>query len=310
MPVARLYPNGMTLGMGGNPKPVGGKRTEVQGWSTSAARRLTKWLYSVDSTRLDGQGWAVTLTVATTPPDAATWAAMRRRYLKRLERTGILIRLNWLTEWTRRKVPHMHMAIYLEGELTIGDAHRLLIRPWLEIAAEYGTGPQGQHVAPITGAVGWFEYQSKHSARSAGHYQRQGAPPGWAKTGRLWGYTGSWPLEEPAEAHLSRAELFRFRRLVRAWRVADARQALRQAESNFDPRAARVARRRISSARAMLKSGDRTLSEVRGVSEFIPERTGLALLDFAAGGDGSAARAPGFPAAPAVKSSRWVSEPF
>lgn len=309
MPVVKLYPNGVTAGMGGNPNPVGGKRTEVRGWSESAVRRHATWLKSVVSEDLTGDGWAVTLTVAECPPDAATWAAMRSRYLKRLERTGVLIRLNWLTEWTRRKIPHMHLAIYLEGEWSQGDAFRLLVLPWLEVAAEYGSKAQGQHCARIYGAPGWFEYQAKHSARGVAHYQRQGVPAGWEKSGRLWGYSGSWPLQEPAEARISRAEYFRWRRLVRSWRVANARAAERQARERMDPRAHRTAVRRIKSARRMLRSNDRTLSEVRGISEFAAEDVWWRLLDVATGGDGAAARAPGVLATPG-RPSGWVQEPF
>lgn len=279
MPTGKLYPNGLTLGMGGNPQPVGGKRGVVEGWSQSSVRRHTRWLYSVDAPAIDGYGWSVTLTVRDLPENAASWTALRRAYLKRLERTGLLIRSHWVTEWTRRRVPHMHLALYLSADLTPAQAARELVLPWLDVAQQYGSGPRGQHIGRITGVVGWLEYLSKHAARGVSHYQRNGKPPGWDTTGRLWGHTGSWPVQEPAEVNLNRSEFFRFRRLVRAWRLADARTSLAAADTSEKRRSAR---RRIASARTMLRSSDRALSEVRGVSEWIPEDVGLLLLDLAA----------------------------
>lgn len=287
MPTGKLYPNGLTMGMGGNPNPVGGKRGSVDGWSPAAVRRHTRWLYSIDATALHGHGWSLTLTVRDLPESAAEWSALRRAYLKRIERSGLLLRHHWVTEWTERKRPHQHLAVYLSEELTTGQAARLLVLPWLELAGQYGSGHRGQHIAPITGPVGWLEYLSKHAARGVSHYQRNGKPPGWDTTGRLWGYGGDWPTVEPAEVTLTRSEFFRYRRQVRAWRVADARAALAAATT---PKAARGARRRIKAARRMLRSPDRTLSEVRGVSEWISETVGLALLDLVAGSDDGAAR--------------------
>jgi len=290
MPTGKLYRNGLTLGMGGNPNPVGGKRGQVEGWSVNAVRRHTRWLYAVDSTRLDGHGWSLTLTLRDCPPTPEAWGVLRKRYLQRIRDTGAMVRLHWVTEWTRRKVPHMHLAIYLEPDLSPAQAHRLLIAPWLDLAAEYGVGPKGQHLAPITGAVGWLEYLSKHAARGVAHYQRSGKPPGWETTGRLWGHAGSWPVDEPAEITLTRAEFFRFRRLVRAWRIADARRELVEAA---DPAARQKAVRRLVSARHMLRCDDPTLSQVRGCSEWIPEDLGMVLLEAVAGDPGGAARAPG-----------------
>jgi hypothetical protein len=68
---------------------------------------------------------------------------------------------------------------------------RWTVREWLSLAAAYGAGEVGQAVVPITGALGWSKYLSKHASRGVAHYQRQGTPPGWTKTGRLWGKAAS-----------------------------------------------------------------------------------------------------------------------
>lgn len=292
MPVGKLYRNGLTMGAGGNKAPVGGKRGQVEGWSKAAVRRHTRWLYGVDTDNLSGDGWAVTLTLRDLPPSQEDWARLRKEWADQVRASGVVLRTHWLVEWTRRKVPHLHAAIYLKPGMSEVDARDLLVGTWLRLASRFGAGPKGQHMAAIDGALGWLEYLSKHAARGVDHYQRQGKPPGWDTTGRLWGHTGEWPMVEPAEVDLTRQEFYRFRRLVRSWRVADARAQLKEARTDGEERAAR---RRVRSARRMLRSTDPDLSRVRGVSEWIPERLGLDLLAIAAGEWGSAARAPAPP---------------
>lgn len=292
MPVGKLYANGLTMGAGGNKNPVGGPRGIVDGWSTSAVRRHTRWLYGVDTHSLTGSGFALTLTLRDCPPDTQAWTRLRAEWLDQVRASGLIIRSHWVVEWTRRKVPHLHCAVYVDPALTDPEVWALLVGTWLKLAAKYGSGPRGQHMMPIDGPVGWLEYLSKHASRGVGHYQRQGKPAGWEKTGRLWGHTGDWPMTEPVEVNLTRAEFYRFRRLVRSWRVADARDELRNAPDAL----ARVqARRRIRSARRMLRVNDQDLSRVRGVSEWIPEAVGFDLLLIAAGeqvGGGAGATAP------------------
>lgn len=283
MPSAKLYRNGLTMGAGGNPAPVGGKRGEVVGWSTAAVRRHTRWLYGVETGGLDGEGYSLTLTLRDCPETHEHWQGLRARYLDDLTRSGLVLRTHWVTEWTRRKVPHLHLAVYLKAGTREDMARTLLIASWLKYAARWGAGPKGQHIAPITGAVGWLEYLSKHAARGVGHYQRQGKPDGWAKTGRLWGHTGRWPITEPLDVTLTREQFYRFRRLVRQWRVADARRELKEA-ANL--RQAAQGRRRVRSARRMLRCADPDLSRVRGVSEWISESVGLDLLNVIAESSG------------------------
>ena len=292
MPVGKLYANGLTMGAGGNKNPSGGPRGVVSGWSSSAVRRHTRFLYSVDTEGLSGAGYALTLTLRDCPPTSQAWTRLRKEWLDQIRASGLIIRTHWVVEWTRRKVPHLHCAVYVDPALTDPEVWALLVGTWLKLAAKYGSGPRGQHMNRIDGPVGWLEYLSKHASRGVGHYQRQGKPAGWEKTGRLWGHTGDWPIGEPVEVNLTRAEFYRFRRLVRSWRVADARDELRNAPDAL----ARVqARKRIRSARRMLRVNDQDLSRVRGVSEWIPESVGFDLLLIAAGeqvGGGAGATAP------------------
>jgi hypothetical protein len=247
----------------------------------------------VDVEGLTGDGWSLTLTVRDCPPDDTAWLRLRKEWLDQVRASGLMVRGHWVVEWTRRKVPHLHLAVYLEEGSGDVAAYELLVGTWLRLAEKYGAGPKGQHLAPITGPVGWLEYLSKHASRGVGHYQRQGKPEGWQKTGRLWGHFGVWPVVEPAEVTFTRDEFYRFRRLVRSWKVAQFRQELREAP---DPVRRGTALRHLVYARGMLTCNDRALSAVRGVSEWIPEGLGMALLLVAAGdteGAGAASRQAG-----------------
>jgi hypothetical protein len=163
------------------------------------------------------------------------------------------------------------------------------VRTWLSIAAAYGPGQVGQTALRLSDPGGWSKYLSKHASRGVEHYQRQGTPPGWTNTGRLWGKSSgdSWPVVEPIEAVISDVTMRRVRRLVRSYVVAEARSAYlaQRARSTCSGRCARsdkcktcAALRRWVWARRMLRCPDRGLSAVRGMSEWVP---GPVLLQFA-----------------------------
>lgn len=259
MATFRLYPNGLTMGSG-NPAPTGGIRGEVVGWSAGAVRRHKRWLYSIEAPSLSGSGHAITLTLSATPDTAQAWRDGLARLFRVLRDDPQVIRWHWVVEWQRRGTPHVHMAVY-------GDprAFQRVIRAWLSIMEEWGPLPWGQLSTPITGAVGWLKYLSKHAARGVRHYQRQGKPDGWDKTGRLWGYGGDWPIVEPIQGALTGADRAQLRRWVRNYLLADAR-------ARGDWNGVRYLRR-------MLKESDPMLSRVRGISEFVPLPIALVMLD-------------------------------
>lgn len=229
-------------------------RGEVSGWTDGATRRNTRFLYSIREHELSGNGFAVTLTLRECPPSAAEWHRLCKAWIMRMKRVG-MIRLHWVTEWQRRGVPHLHCAIWFPPE-----AHKTALSAWIAIAAQYGATSQGQHARPIDGAIGWFQYLSKHASRGVKHYQRSSAnlPVAWQKkTGRMWGHWGEWPARGSVRLELQMDGFHALRRLVRAWRLADARTA-------GDPF-------RIRTARRMLRSNSREQSSVRGISEWVPE---------------------------------------
>ena len=104
MPTVRAYPLGLSVYVPSppaRPDAARGKRQAITGWSPGAASRHRAWLQSVDPAELDGHGYAVTLTLRDTPPDAVTWHAMRKAWWERMKRTGA-VRWHWVVEWQRR----------------------------------------------------------------------------------------------------------------------------------------------------------------------------------------------------------------
>lgn len=271
MPVLKLYEHGTTAGVAPrNNNHERSKRGKVCGWSQRSIRANTQFLYSVRSSGLTGHGMALTLTLRDCPPSHSEWARMVDTFIKRMRRLG-MVRLHWLTEWQRRRVPHLHCALWFSDD----DKwlRERVLDAWLMIAAPYAPRRGSQTAEPIYDAIGWFKYTAKHASRGLAHYQRTGAaiPPGWETTGRMWGYSGSWSLAESQQFDCPQNTYHAFRRIIRGWRKANAR-----AEGNG---------RRIAQARRMLSCNDQAWSAVRGISEWLDvEATMAALLHLGAQG--------------------------
>jgi hypothetical protein len=274
MATFKAYPNGVTMGVG-NAQPVGGMRGEVVGWSSAAVRRHKRWLYSVEMEGLSGQGDAVTLTMRETPGSVEDWQLLLVRLFRGCRDRG-MIRWHWVVEWQRRGTPHLHLAVYADdaAELPPGPE---VVSLWLRLTEEYGSVRGAQYVTPITGPVGWSKYLSKHASRGVKHYQRQGKPAGWGKTGRLWGYGGEWPVSMPVEGVLTAPQYHQFRRMVRRYAVAEARSAALRYDRLGDVKKAASAWDSVAYLRRMLKCHDRMLSTVRGVSDWGPQHVTVAM---------------------------------
>lgn len=262
----------------GNPAPTGGIRGEVNGWSAAAVRRHKRWLYGVDAPRLTGSGWAVTLTLRDTPATSDEWRSALHRFFERLRTHPGIVRWHWVVEWQRRGTPHLHLAVYFEEADSTPLRAWEVVDHWLAVTSGWGSRSNAQFVTPITGAVGWLQYLSKHAARGVRHYQRNGKPAGWDKTGRLWGHRGEWPTMAPVEASITQQDYWRFRRAVKAFAVADARSRALRYQACGEPRKAAVEWKRVSHLRRLLACPDRPLSTVRGVSEWCPEAVAVPLL--------------------------------
>lgn len=261
----KLYQNGASAYMGGVGTHERSPRGDVVGWSAAAARRQRQWAWSVDASGLTGHGYALTLTMGRTPEDAVALHKLRRQYEMRLSRMGA-IRTHWVIEWQARGTPHMHAAVYFERKLS--PLERIdLLGHWLTVAAlPYGAERFGQDLKDIDGPLGWLQYLAKHATRGIAHYQRNGHPEGWDKTGRLWGHGGKWPTVEPVELdRLSNPEFYRLRRLMRKWAIADA-----QKKGDRD---------RVIYLKRSPKRVGKTKSRFQGAAEWIPEEAMLRLVD-------------------------------
>jgi len=276
VPIVRVYNNGLTCGTPPRKNDhERGIRGETSGWTKSASRSNTRFLYSVVPDQLTGYGYAFTFTVKDLPPTPDDWEKIRRKLIERFRRMG-LIRLHWLTEWQRRGVPHLHGVVYFPRELS-PDLLESLTAHWLASAGAYNPKPCGQDIKPVTSALGWLEYLSKHAARGVYHYQRNGKPKSWEKTGRMWGKSGEWPTRS-TEAEIPMSDFHRLRRLCRSWRIAESRKPIRSKVENHSIYFLRYDGKRIRSARKCLQHTDRALCTVLGVSEWIPERLGMQML--------------------------------
>lgn len=272
MPIITVYQHGLTSGtppMRNDHKRA--KRDKVRGWTSKTARSNTSFLRSIVLNDLSGQGIAFTLTVKDCPQTHADWHKSVKAMLMRLSRMGA-IRYHWVTEWQKRGVPHLHGVAYFPDSdtrrsITIQSE---IIQAWLHVASKYNGLGRGQNCKPINDSLGWLQYLAKHASRGAHHYQRSALniPVGWLHTGRMWGKGGDWPIAEPMKFDLDREANFAYRRVLRGYRIAQARD-----EGN--PRG-------IVSARRMLKCNLRTLSEVRGTSAWIPEHVTMSILGYLA----------------------------
>ena len=293
MPTITVYPSGTTAGTPATTHHVPEeKRGEVVGWSKASARRHKAFLQSVDPGALVGVLYSFTLTVRDTPATAQEWAALRNAWLTRLrtrvpvgraafpflsaepstpsespsEKQLELLNFHWVTEWQRRWTPHTHGALVWSRALTSRE-RAWVRRSWMEVAKPYRATWAAQDVSETLSAGSWARYVAKHSARSAGHYQRSLMPAGWKASGRLWGASRGWPVRRERWS-IDAAGLAQYKRLVRSWRIADARK-------EKDPE---TRRRRITSARQMLKAAEGWAGRARGVGEWVPEATAAEML--------------------------------
>lgn len=98
------------------------KRKAITGWTKGAAQRNRAFLMSVDPFALSRDlGFAVTLTLGATPVSAAVWGDIIHRFLTTLRRCG-MIRYHWVTEWTRKGRPHLHLTFFLKGRAPIAPS--------------------------------------------------------------------------------------------------------------------------------------------------------------------------------------------
>lgn len=274
MATVTIRPNGCSGGMAGANGGKVGRRTASVGWTARSARGNARFLQSIDLDALPPKGVVMTLTVRQVPPTPEAWHVLVHRLGKWLARRDGYQCHHWVTEWTKARRPHLHGMV-----LGTGNPHELaldVVDYWLDRTWEFGTQDRGQHVVPIRTDLRrrWIVYMAKHCARGAQHYQRErdALPPGWEKSGRLWGRSGSWPVRED-RIELDDPEWFRLRRMLRAHAVAEARREVLKNKDAPPP-----VRRRLTRTRRLLKCNDAKTARARGAGGFIREELVEAMI--------------------------------
>lgn len=265
-------------GAGGNKAPD--KRGNATGWSEGAARRNRDFLMSVDGDALadptQGEPYALSLTFGRDEfVSPLRLKVARETFFKRLRRLG-MIRLHWLVEFQRDGTPHLHMLVYMPWDALAERVAGAIRQAWLEVSAFSGSAVSGQYVVPVGHLTGWKQYLAKHGIRGVRHYQRQ-MPAGWEAPGRMWGKLGEWPTWSAA-LEVDDNTFFRFRRALRSYRIATARQELLTAK----PCDRSAKRKSLSHARRCLfdpREGGSRRTAMRGSCIWMPRKLSCVILE-------------------------------
>ncbi|MFR9214263.1 MAG: hypothetical protein ACLVJ9_06845 [Bifidobacterium catenulatum] len=273
------------------------ERTATKGWTVNVARRNEQRLQQIDFDAVEGFPAFVTLTMPSgqmSDVSAAMFHGWLKRWLQFMKRHG-LVHYYWILEFQASGNPHLHVLVWLDHEPDALETFKAL-KSWVGILNKSGVGArlQGQiwESIDVGGTITVdgervpahpervLMYLAKHAARGVAHYQRQIAnmPEDWQyRSGRVWGHDRGLPLCAQQEVECDYLTFHRFRRLVRRWRLAEAR-----AIKDRDRR-----RQAIVQARGSLKCGRPDISPYRGVSAWIPSDVASQLLDAAEamGGD-------------------------
>ena len=264
-------------GAGGNKAPD--KRGKATGWSEGAARRNRDFLMSVDgdalADRAQGEPYALSLTFGRDEiVSPARLKQTRERFFDRLRYLG-MIRLHWLVEFQRDGTPHLHMLVYMPWDALEERVAGAIREAWLHASAFSGSAVSGQHVVPVGHLKGWKQYLAKHGIRGVRHYQRM-MPAGWEAPGRMWGKLGEWPTWSAA-LEVDDNTFFRFRRALRAYRIATARQELLTAK----PCDLSAKRKSLSHARRCLhdpRDGGSRRTAMRGSCIWMPRALSIRVM--------------------------------
>lgn len=273
------------------------ERTATKGWTPNVARRNEQRLQQIDFDAIDGVPAFVTLTMPAQQMgevSAAMFHGWLKSWLRYMKRHGML-HYYWILEFQASGNPHLHVLVWLDHTPEPLEQYRAL-KSWVGILDKSGVGAriQGQIWESIdVGGVITVDgekvpahpervlmYLAKHAARGVAHYQRQvtNMPDDWQyRSGRVWGHDRGLPLREQQDVECDYQTFHRFRRLVRRWRLAEARSI-----KDYDRRRAAIVQ-----ARGCLKCPRPDVSPYRGVSAWVPAEVASRLLDAAKtmGGD-------------------------
>ena len=121
-----------------------------------------------------------------------------------------MLHFHWIIEFTARRMPHIHMSVWMADRYEEWDRHLRqyivwdnnesavvsnVVVKWLELTEAEGlhTSSNSQDVQLIDGNEAWLVYIAKHGIRGVKHYQRalDNMPDEWRDgAGAMWGHDG------------------------------------------------------------------------------------------------------------------------
>ena len=268
------------------------ERKANKGWTFAVARRNSQYLQQIDFEKVKGTPYAVTLTLPVWQMKQVTPAALHRLIdvmLKYLRRRGML-HFHWIIEFTARRMPHIHMTIWMDNEYEEWDRHLReyvkrdnnearvvanVVAKWLQVTSDKGlyASARSQDVQLIDGNEAWLAYIAKHGIRGVKHYQRalDNMPDEWRDgAGAMWGHDRELPLAEDYTHPMDMRSFHQLRREIRKWCCARANMI------NDPHRRAKA----ISQARRLNRCGQPELSAVRPMSVWIPKNVLMVILNW------------------------------
>lgn len=238
------------------------KKGRLLGWTVEARRNFRDFMLSVVHEEMDYKdALVVTLTTRHAPVTSGEATKRLRAVLQRLRRGG-LVRWLLIVEFNRQRVPHYHGIVF-------GVSQYDVWRAWSGVQGDLGVRLAAQQIEYCDDEKRWFGYLMSHLGKgglrsSEGQRSAAQAPLSWivdGSLGRMWRKGGDWPVMETSKVDVHPVDLFRARRRMRQYRVAEARERVGKALSSYQDR---KARKSLVAARGMLRCGDRALSVVRG----------------------------------------------
>lgn len=253
---------------------IGKKRQPSRGWTKASSRGNRDFLMSIDFEKCTGNAFAITLTIPSdsVPNTHTEFHRLIDNFLKRAKRFGVS-RYHWLMECTAKLTPHLHMTMWSEMQLAEFTSYAL--HAWSEVtrAAGINISFKAQHIDQVKSPLGWAQYQGKHGARGAAHYQRDGFPESWEQTGRMWGRGGDWNSENLDREGITvdfenKSQLAQLRRNIRGYSVALAKKTKNEELRKKD----------IYYTKRMLRTSAQTIGEIRPLTSWLPQAVALQMV--------------------------------
>jgi hypothetical protein len=254
------------MGVAPRRPPSRGDRKAIAGWSERSAASNAAFLRSVDGSKIEGCSLSCTLTIGSLVT-CQQWLSIRQRFVYWLRCEDAVLAGHWLVEFQSRGAPHMHLFLVLDWSMAFQFRSKLM-KKWLDLVSITGALERGQFTSQLDDPLGWLRYLARHGSRSISHYQRDGLPPGWFVSGRLWGRFGDWAVRSDRFV-CNDAVYFHLRRVAVRLMIQEARRDLDTAWLFGESKKIQAIKTRIKELRRRFRSRDPWKSASTGVSDWV-----------------------------------------